>query len=76
MKKLIILILTVVLCSCCTLEIPSPDKKTMQQTENFRGDISEVEYKGHSYIIFEHASYTVEGIGLGVIHDPDCYCTK
>ncbi len=74
MKKLIILLL-LILCSC-SIQFTEPEKKVMNQNYNFNGDISEVEYKGHSYIIFEHLPITREGMGLGVIHDPDCHCTK
>jgi len=70
MKKILaILILLAALLASCGV---SEDKETMQQfsTENF----CEVEYKGHSYIMF---MYSVGYVGYaGLTHNPDCPCKK
>ena len=70
MKKILaILILLAALLASCGV---SEDKETMQQfsTENF----CEVEYKGHSYIMF---MYSVGYVGYaGLTHNPDCQCKK
>lgn len=69
MKKLIILA-ALFLTAC---EIAPPVKKDIPEyNSTYRGDISEVEYKGHSYIIF--SDFMSNGLGLSVIHDPDCPC--
>lgn len=70
MKKiLIILVLLVTLLTSCEL---SADKETLQQfsAETFH----EVEYKGHSYIMFK---YAIGNAGYaGLTHNPDCQCKK
>lgn len=71
MKKLIILLLLTATCESTVVE-----RTHQEQTVNFHGDISEVEYKGHSYIVFRYCGPGYDGIGLGVMHDPDCYCMK
>jgi len=70
MKKiLMILVLLITLLSSCEV---SADKDSLQQfsIENFH----EVEYKGHSYVMF---MYNVGNCSFaGLTHNPDCQCQK
>ena len=70
MKKIIILLVILLLSAC---RVKAPEKVIIeQQNTTFWGEISEVEYKGHTYIVFTEGNGY--GEGLGVIHDPDCPC--
>ena len=54
MKKIIILLVILLLSAC---KIKAPEKVIIeQQNYTFRGGISEVEYKGHIYIIFDEGN--------------------
>lgn len=69
MKKiLIILVLLVALLTSCS----HGSQDELQQIVN--NGFHEVEYKGHSYIMFK---YAVGNAGYaGLTHNPDCPCKK
>ena len=68
MKKIlaILVMLAALLASC--------DETAEQRQERFQSfsteEFCEVEYKGHSYIMFGHQGYA------GLTHNPDCPCKK
>lgn len=67
--KTTIIILSVLL-SGCTIAADQQDAEDM--TESFH----EVEYKGHSYIVFgNHVGGTYVTYS-GLTHNPDCKCQK
>lgn len=69
MKKILaILVLFVVLLTSC-------DESKQKQLQQFSAEnFCEVEYKGHSYIMFR---YCVGYQGYaGLTHNPDCPCKK
>lgn len=56
MKKVLFIILALAIAGC---------KQTLQVGDEVELDIVEVEYDGHSYLVFD---------GHGVIHNPKCEC--
>lgn len=69
MKKILtILILLVVLLASC--EMSANQEEAQDLTSTFR----EVNYKGHSYVLFRS---TIGNTGYaGLTHNPDCQCNK
>jgi hypothetical protein len=56
MYKLIVIMLALAICGC---------KQPTKIGDEIEVDIVEVEYDGHSYLVFD---------GHGVIHNPKCKC--
>lgn len=71
MKKLLLLaLLCIIALQSCVISADEEDAKKMAET------FQEVEYKGHSYIIFAyHTAGSYIGFG-GLTHNPDCPCYK
>lgn len=70
MKKLLLVLACAIGLQSCVISADEEDAKKMSET------FQEVEYKGHSYIIFAYhpvASYASFG---GLTHNPDCPCHK
>lgn len=69
-KVLATLVIFLALLSSCTL--PANQEESQEITSTFQ----EVDYKGHSYIIFMyHQKGAYTGYG-GLTHNPDCKCQK
>lgn len=66
MKKLIFIILFVLTLVGCA------DKTPEQINDEIVSDITEFEYKGHKYLLYDN-KYGNCSIG-GITHDPDCPC--
>ena len=78
MKKIIVLILGIVLMSSCTsvndaVTVKMDGWAVPANRESKRNciDVSKYEYDGHTYLVFGRTVLT-----NGVVHDPDCACTK
>ena len=78
MKKIIVLILRIVLMSSCTavkntVVVKMDGWAVPANSESKRNwvDVTKYEYDGHTYLIFGRTVLT-----NGVVHDPDCACTK
>jgi len=70
MKKLLLALVCIIALQSCTI---SADK---EEAEKMAESFQEVEYKGHSYIIFAyHQAFSYAGYG-GISHNPDCPCHK
>lgn len=71
MKKIlaILIMLAALLASCDT-------SATQEEAQEFTSTFREVNYKGHSYIIFTyHNPGSYAGYG-GLTHNPNCPCKK
>ena len=72
MKVKIIATLIIFLVLLAGCDISADQEKAQEVTSTFR----EVEYKGHSYIVFMyHPAGSYAGFG-GLTHNPDCKCQK
>lgn len=71
MKKLTTLLLAV-----CALALTGcEEQKTQEQIDaDMASDITEFNYKGHKYILYQR--YYGKGGIAGITHDPDCPCYK
>lgn len=70
MKKLLLALVCILALQSCVISADEEDAKKMAET------FQEVEYKGHSYIIFAyHHAASYAGYG-GLTHNPDCPCHK
>lgn len=70
MKKLLLVLACIAALQSCTISADEEDAKEMAET------FQEVEYKGHSYIIFAyHPGGSYAGYS-GLTHNPDCHCHK
>lgn len=68
MKKLLLVLVCILALQSCVISADEEDAKKMAET------FQEVEYKGHSYIIFAyHLGGSYVGYG-GLTHNPDCPC--
>lgn len=71
MKKLVLLIATIIICSCCSLSKIS-DKRVLPESERTIY-IERFEMDGHDYISFSTIyNYYYPGQNFTVVHDPEC----
>lgn len=52
----------------------TPEQKQRAIDNEVASEITEVNYKGHKYLLYKHG-YGKGGIG-GITHDPDCPCRE
>lgn len=64
MKKILLFIGAILATSC--VYVPS-GYIPKEIGDEYEVNISEIEHEGHSYLLFD---------GYGVIHNPNCKCTK
>ena len=71
MKKILVtLVMFLALLSSCSLSA------NQEEAQEITSTFQEVNYKGHSYIIFMYSiAGTYAGYG-GLTHNPDCPCKK
>lgn len=71
MKKPTI-ILTVIVCVAAMVSCKPTTQ--LQRDADMADHITEVNYKGHRYLLYKEG-YSHRGYG-GIVHDPDCPCHK
>lgn len=79
MKKLFVLLSVFILCSCSgNYREPTSSTNGTQimyvEGTSANTEIQKVEYDGHRYILV--ISRWGEGVGTGLVHDPDCNCGR
>jgi hypothetical protein len=70
MKKLLLALVCIIALQSCTISADEEDAKEMVET------FQEVEYKGHSYIVFAYHTVGSYASFSGLTHNPDCPCHK
>ena len=75
MKKIIILIISVLLLVGCSYNSPTPVRiHNDAPTKELFTTIEKFEFEGHNYIWFRSLNGGHAGWDGGIIHDPDCPC--
>ena len=69
MKKILsFMVVAILATSCIKYENPNEWKEHNKEIgDEYEVNISEIEHEGHSYLLFD---------GYGVVHNPNCECTK
>lgn len=68
MKKILFIAVAFLATSCIKYTDPNEWKEHNKEIgDEYEVNISEIEHEGHSYLLFD---------GYGVVHNPNCECTK